>query len=267
MGQRWRGAAVVLAVVVVASTASAATGGGAREYTVRRGDTVDGIAARFGTTPALVIAANQLANPNLIIVGQQLDIPGLPPVPGSSGLPVGTPAPGGSASGGFHWPAKPTPPLAPVPTPRSGSPQFPAGLTAYPARLALRPDFQHWARVEGISAGLLEAVAWVESGWQARVVSPTGAVGVAQIEPPTAAFISHDLLGLPHTLDSRRPNQNIEMEAAYLAFLLRQTNGSVANAVGGYYQGLTSLLKHGPLPSARRYVSLVGRLWNQFHSG
>ncbi len=48
---------------------------------------------------------------------------------------------------------------------------------------------------------------------------------------------------------------------------LRQAHGNVANAVGGYYQGLTSLLKHGPLPSARWYVSLVGRLWNQFHSG
>jgi len=236
--------------------ASAASQASVGEYTVRAGDTVDGIAARLGTTPARLIAANHLADPNFIMVGQQLRIPGAP-----------APAQTAPASGGFHWPAKPTPPLAPVPTASPGSPRFPAGLLAYPARLALRPQFQRWARAEGVSAGLLEAVAWLESGWQARALSPTGAVGVAQIEPGTAAFISHDLLGLPRTLDARQPADNIEMEAAYLAFLLHQTHGNVANALGGYYQGLNSLLKHGPLASTRWYVSLVGRLWNQFHSG
>jgi len=255
---RPRGAGAVLGVVAVLAVALAASSA----YTVRRGDTVDGIAARFGVTPAGLVAANQLANPNFIMVGQQLEIPGQAGSGGSTG-----PAQNRSSSGGFHWPAKPTPPLVPIPTATPGTPRFPAELLAYPARLALRPQFQRWARAEGISAGLLEAVAWVESGWQAHALSSAGAVGVAQIEPGTAAFISHDLLGLRGTLDARRPSDSIEMEATYLAWLLRQTHGNVANALGGYYQGLTALRIHGPLDSTRWYVSLVGRLWNQFHSG
>jgi len=277
-GTRWRYAGALLAVVVAATTASAAWHASPGEYTVRPGDTVDGIAARFGTTPGRLVSVNHLANPNLIMVGQHLQIPGPAGPPASLGLQSGgasgssggvSGSSGGASgsSGGGHRPAKPTPPLAPLPNPAAGNPHFPAALVAYPARLALRPLFQRWGRAEGVSAGLLEAVAWLESGWQARAVSRTGAVGVAQIEPATAAFICHDLLGLSHTLDRTRAGDNIEMEAAYLAFLIRQTHGSVANAVGGYYEGLTSLETHGPLASTRWYVSLVGRLWNQFHSG
>ena len=48
------------------------------------------------------------------------------------------------------------------------------------------------------------------------------------------------------------------MSAAYLGWLLRQTNGDVANALGGYYQGLTALRVNGPLTITRRYVAGVG---------
>jgi LysM repeat protein len=45
-------------------------------YTVRSGDTLSGIAARFGTTVTAIMQANNITNPNLIRVGQQLWIPG-----------------------------------------------------------------------------------------------------------------------------------------------------------------------------------------------
>jgi putative chitinase len=53
-------------------------------YIVRRGDTLSGIAARFGTTVAALVRANGIRNPNLIYVGQRLVIPtggGTPPPP------------------------------------------------------------------------------------------------------------------------------------------------------------------------------------------
>lgn len=44
-------------------------------YTVRRGDTLAEIAARFGTTVAAIMSVNGISNPNLIFVGQRLSIP------------------------------------------------------------------------------------------------------------------------------------------------------------------------------------------------
>jgi LysM repeat protein len=48
----------------------------ARAYVVARGDTLAGIATRFGVTLQALAQANGIANPNLIYVGQQLAIPG-----------------------------------------------------------------------------------------------------------------------------------------------------------------------------------------------
>ena len=45
-------------------------------YTVRAGDTLTSIAARYGTTVAAIAAANGIRNVNLIYVGQKLLIPG-----------------------------------------------------------------------------------------------------------------------------------------------------------------------------------------------
>ena len=46
-----------------------------RTYKVQSGDTLSGIAARFGTTVAKLAALNNLTNPSLIRVGQVLKIP------------------------------------------------------------------------------------------------------------------------------------------------------------------------------------------------
>lgn len=47
-------------------------------YVVARGDTLSGIAARFGTTVAALARANGIKNPNLIRVGQVLRVDGKP---------------------------------------------------------------------------------------------------------------------------------------------------------------------------------------------
>jgi LysM repeat protein len=46
-----------------------------QSYTVKSGDTLTAIAARFGSTVAKIAAANGISNPNKIYVGQRLTIP------------------------------------------------------------------------------------------------------------------------------------------------------------------------------------------------
>ena len=48
---------------------------GTRTYTVQSGDTLSGIANRFGTTVNTLVQLNNISNPNLIYVGQVLVLP------------------------------------------------------------------------------------------------------------------------------------------------------------------------------------------------
>ena len=48
-------------------------------YTVKRGDTLSGIAKKHNTTVEALVASNGIKNPNIIKVGQVLTIPGTKP--------------------------------------------------------------------------------------------------------------------------------------------------------------------------------------------
>ncbi|MFY0582219.1 LysM peptidoglycan-binding domain-containing protein [Cystobacter fuscus] len=57
------------------SAPSAPSAGSGGSYTVRSGDTLSGIAQRYGTTVSALAQANGISNPNLIQVGQKLRVP------------------------------------------------------------------------------------------------------------------------------------------------------------------------------------------------
>lgn len=44
-------------------------------YTVKKGDTLSGIAKKYNTTVEALVASNGIKNPNVITVGQVLTIP------------------------------------------------------------------------------------------------------------------------------------------------------------------------------------------------
>jgi LysM repeat protein len=73
-------------------------GGGDQVYTVRSGDTLFGIALRFGVPMMDIALANGIVNPSRIFVGQRLVIPG-----GGDGSPAPTPTPTPPPSEGFYY--------------------------------------------------------------------------------------------------------------------------------------------------------------------
>jgi murein DD-endopeptidase MepM/ murein hydrolase activator NlpD len=211
-------------------------------YTVQRGDTLFSIARRFGTSVDAIARLNRIANPNRINVGQVLQIPGRPAPP-----PPPRPTPP---------PPRPTPPAAQLPRALFGS------RANDPTLLALVPSFHRWADHYRVPRDLLKAIAYVESRWRADALSPSGAIGIGQLLPSTAAWVNQALLGGTR-LDPRRPDDNIRLSARFLRYLLDETRNE-PDAVASYLQGLGSVRRDGRKPETNVYVWNVGAARNHF---
>jgi LysM repeat protein len=207
------------------ATATTATG---RVVTVAFGQTLTAIAARYGVPVAILASFNGISDPDHVLAGSRLTIP---PASGVSGLALAS----------YTIPAD---------SPAVGN--LPTQLAAHPERLGLAPLFEAAAARSGVPAAVLEAMCWWESGWQAAIVSSTGAIGVCQLEPATVTFTDTYIVGAP--LDPHVAAQNIDLGAAYLAWLLRATAGDVSTALAGYYQGLLSVRQRGMFPDTANYV-------------
>jgi soluble lytic murein transglycosylase-like protein len=125
---------------------------------------------------------------------------------------------------------------------------------ASPSRAFVRRRVNFWARHYGVPPTLVRAVAWLESGYQAHVVSHAGARGVMQVTPATWEFVETVVLGrrVPHTVDG-----NIRVGTAFLRNLIRRFDGNVRVALAAYHQGPRSVRTRGILPETRRYVADV----------
>ena len=73
------------------------------------------------------------------------------------------------------------------------------------------------ARRAGIDPALLMAVIRIESSFNPYAISPAGAVGLTQVMPHTAKWIS-DKLGVSGKLDN--PSDNIRIGSSYLKYLI-----------------------------------------------
>lgn len=139
---------------------------------------------------------------------------------------------------------------------------LPLDLLNSPEKMALMPVFDEMAATYGVAPELLKALAWFESGWNNNVVSSADAIGIGQILPVTADFVSNDLLG--KSLDPYVPRDNIELSAAYMRYLIAQTDGDLRLAVASYYQGLTAVRRHGVFTSSEFYVEGILKLRERF---
>jgi soluble lytic murein transglycosylase-like protein len=190
--------------------------GAALTYIVQPGDSLSMIAKRFSVATSDLAAANKIANPDLVLIGETLTIP-VPAVKASSTLPP--------------------------------------ALLAHPERLALMPVFERWARAYNVPPDLLEALAWMESGWQNDAVSIVSARGIGQLTPATVDFVNDRLLGLD--LDPGVAEDNIRMASRYVAYLMGRTGGDPRQTLAAYYQGYGALQRYGILPVTTLYVDDV----------
>ena len=164
----------------------------------------------------------------------------------------------------------PTPASAPAADTLATAVSAPASAAATPAvspspaaalvpaeRQYLEPVLTQAARDYNLPADLLLAQAWAESGWRVDAVSHKGAVGVLQIMPKAADFISTRLLKLDQPLDRLDPAANARMGARFMRHLLDRLDGDQRLALIAYNQGLTGLLRKGPVPAAESYADKV----------
>jgi soluble lytic murein transglycosylase-like protein len=222
---------------VTSAPVSAAAGGG---YRVAFGDTLSAIAARYGVTVQGLAAANGLNPAGVLPAGATLTIPGATPPAVSAAASAPAVSAGGSA------------------------PAVSAG--AQPTDETVTPsDVGAVAARNGVSPTLAEAVANEESGFNNDEVSPTGAVGVMQIEPSTWQYLRSELGGPP--LSPASAQDNVLGGVELLHSLLEQTGGDPQLAAAGYYQGLGSVQAHGMYPETRRYVRNVMALQTRFGGG
>lgn len=91
------------------------------------------------------------------------------------------------------------------------------------------------AEEENISPSLLEAVILTESKFDEKAVSHVGAVGMMQLMPDTAHWISEES-GLPSD-NLASPDQNIPLGAWYLNYLLKKYHNNEVFALAAYNAG------------------------------
>lgn len=216
------------------------TGAAERGYTVRAGDTLSGIAQRFGVSVRSIRVRNRLSGP--LLVGRRLAIPGTSR--SSSAAPTSSVVPASVSSSAAANRAR-------------------LRRMQVPSKAAVRRMVASTARRHGVSPSLALSVAYHESGFQQRVVSPVDAIGVMQVLPSTGRALSRQH---GRKLDLLRADDNITAGVLLLRQLIRST-GSVDGALAGYYQGLGSIRSRGLLPQTKSYIRNVGALRARFRSG
>lgn len=136
---------------------------------------------------------------------------------------------------------------------------------ASPARLRSAATFRegmrrHARQIEqaaaeqGLDAALLHAVVQVESGYDARAVSPRGAVGLMQLMPATARDLG--------VRDSRDAAANLRGGARHLRRLI-ESLGDLPLALAAYNAGEAAVRRHAmripPFAETLAYVPAVLR--------
>src|SRR6476469_2314677 len=215
-------------------------------YTIKQGDTLSDIAARYHTTVAKLVQVNRLpGNGNLIIAGRALEVPG-------GGRTSHSTSSGGNTFAGRTYSSSVV----------SAADRTRAQLARrhLPSQAGMRTIIVAKARANGVDPALALAVSYQESGWNMHVVSVANAVGAMQVIPATSVWIS-GVVG--RRLDPTSPSDNATTGVVLLKILTRAAS-SERQAVAAYYQGMRSVRANGLFADTRQYVANVMALKARF---
>jgi len=119
---------------------------------------------------------------------------------------------------------------------------------------------QMLAKAEGahnVDRDLLASIVKAESNGNARAVSRTGAQGLMQLMPGTAADLG--------VQDSFRPEQNVQGGSTYLDALLTRYHDNLALALAAYNAGPAAVDKYHGMPPYRETRLYVARVIHEFN--
>lgn len=131
---------------------------------------------------------------------------------------------------------------------------------ADPGPAAIRTLVVREAQRQGLSPALAEAIATQESGFRMRIVSPDGAVGVMQLMPYTATWLSQTGHG---TINPYNLAGNIKGGVLLLRILGTQTVDA-HDQIAAYYEGLGAVRGAHLYDGAAQYVADVQALERRY---
>jgi soluble lytic murein transglycosylase-like protein len=108
---------------------------------------------------------------------------------------------------------------------------------------------------------LIRAVIMVESNYDPRAVSPTGAQGLMQLMPQTAERMQ--------VRDAFDPRENIFGGTRYLRVLANMFNGDLALTIAGYNAGEAAVVRYAGVPpfaETQSYVTQVETYYARYRS-
>jgi LysM repeat protein len=188
-------------------------------HVVRAGESLSSIARHYRTTVARLARLNHVNPSHVLLIGTHLKVPHVRHVRQAR---------------------------------HTGTTQHVAYRTQSVA--SVRALLDHWAVHYGVSAHLVRALAWMESGYNNALVSSVGARGIMQLLPSTFRFAESVLIRHHVRHDA---SGNVRAGVAYLAHLLHDFHGDKRLALAGWYQGERAVREHGLYNVSKTFVKNV----------
>ena len=231
---------------------STRAGSAVKTYTVRAGDTLSAIAAKNGVSLATIFRANNMGASTIIYPGQKIKLSGTASAPKTAARTASKTtkraANNSLVSNTFlHY---------------TYDAQTHANANAskrtlfarqVPSRAQMRQIVADTAVRYGVDPRLALAHAQIESGFDARAVSPANAVGTMQVLPSTAKWMGNTI---GRQLDPLDPHDNVTAGVLFIKYLHNNADNR-DQAIGAYYQGLAGIKRYGMYADTRDYVRKV----------